>query len=531
MPDTLSDTAGQTGSLFPPLPRTTSLAIYDLRDADPDLQLSIATLSGLVNRGAEKIYLIENDDDVFWLNELDPSLPRIRTPVASDYLLTHLLTLYGEHVEGLVFYDPALPATRNVASTLAALRSALVVSPVQASRLQDEFPHLPILADLRAYNWQTPVQAYAWAYKNLLPQCSPRLVAGLRPAIRCHLRSFLVTHRIFTYWLDPRKFLPRPSSGWLSARSLLKRIFSRFPPGSVHLGWFISEPFGVHLASRKALLTLASDYCTNLAVWSSLPASASSEAGRLRATSLSGNSPEKKASEQSQANKVYLSFTMSDGDNLQYCQHMLLRLWQDPARGSLPLGWTIAPALQQLMPGLAHFYRRTATENDEFIAGPSGAAYVFPSRLPGAYRATFLSLTAKYMRAMHLTLLQVLDSSTPFSMKFLQPDLQELLAAQLAPHGLRGILSGAGSLSPSWRRAGLLIYHNLGLAMNPRSTLELIRRAAARGHRFINVYIFAWKITPGDLQQIVGQLDDSFCVVTPGRLLEIIQRETAKERE
>lgn len=519
----------EASGLFPPLPRTDGLAVYDLRAADADAQLSIATLVGLVNRGAEKIYLLENAEDEFWLNELDPSLPRTRETDDVANLLERLLMLYRAHVEGLIIYDPALPATRNLASTLASLRAGLAVTPAQADRFQNAPYNLPVLVDLRTYGWKTPLQACAWAYENLLPQCSARLVAGLNPSIRSALRSFLVTQRVFTYWLDPRKFLPSPSARGLSERGLLRRIFAHYAPGTLHLGWFVSEPFGVELASRAALLTLASDYCTNLAVWSSLPAS-SRQTDAPTPASLVDVSPAQEAGEQEQASKTYVSFTISDGDNLQYCQHYLLRLWRDSARGKVPLGWTIAPALQQAMPVLADFYRRTATRLDEFIAGPSGAAYLFPSRLPGAHRAAFLRQTGESMQAMRLTLLQVLDSSTLFSMKFLRSDLQESFAAQLTPYGLRGIFSGAGSLSPSWQNRGeLLIYQNLGLAMSPRRTLELIRYAAGRGHRFLNLYIFAWNITPGDLLRIAEQLDDSFCIVTPGRLLELIQQKRAHE--
>lgn len=490
----------------------------------PDVQLTIATLAGLVNRGPQRLYFIENDDDVFWLSELDASFPRTWLPLAGDDLLAYLLTAYRDHLAGLVLYDPALPATRNVASVLAALNDGLAVSPAQAQKLQNDPYRLPVLADLRLYAWKSSLQAYRWAYNHLLPHCSANMLAGLDPAISARLRSFLVTHRVFTCWLDTRKIARLSSAGWLSGRGLFKRILAHFAPGSLYLGWFPDEPSGIRLTSRAALLTLASDYCTNLTVWSNLP-----ERVRESASALSGSpilKREDSAGAGRQAKRTYLSFAFSDGDNLQYCQHRLLRLWQDPARGSLPLGWTIAPALEQAMPALAAFYRRTATANDEFIAGPSGAAYLLPSCLPTAQRAAFLRRTADYMQAMQLTLLQILDSNTRFSMKWLHPGLQKLFIAHLAPYGLRGVFSGAGSISPSWhRRAGLPIYQNLGLAMTPRRTLQLIRRAAARGQRFINVYIFAWRIAPGDLLRIVKQLDDTFCLVTPGRLLELIEQE------
>lgn len=514
-------------NLLPALPQTTDLTICDLRKTAPDVQLTLATLAGLVNRGPQRLYFIENDDDAFWLSELDSSLPRTRMPLAGDDLLAHLLTWYRAHLKGLVLYDPVLPDTRNIASVLAALYDGIVVSPEQAQDWQKSSHHLPVLADLRLYAWKSPLHAYQWAHKHLLPQCSAKMLAGLDPAISGRLRSFLVTHRVFTCWLDTRNIPRPPSINRLSGRGLFRRILSHFAPGSLYLGWFPDEPSGIRLTSRAALLTLASDHCTNLAAWSNLPEHVDTQESDAASATSPLLSREDAPAVETQAKRVYLSFTFSDGDNLQYCQHHLLRLWQDPARGSLPLGWTIAPALQQAMPALARFYRRTATANDEFIAGPSGAAYLLPSSLPGVYRTAFLRLTAEYMRAMQLTLLQVLDSNTRFSMKFLHPGLQKLFIAQLAPGGLRGVFSGAGSISPSWhRRAGLPIYQNLGLAMTPRRTLQLIRRAAARGHCFINVYVFAWRISPGDLQEIARQLDDTFCLVTPGRLLELVSKKS-----
>jgi hypothetical protein len=508
-------TKWRSGPLFPSLPQTTSLNIYDLRAASSESRLSIISLVGLVNRGAERIYLVQNDDDEFWLKEIDPALPRVDNGLkVGDDLLSHLLTVYRQQVKGLVIYDPRLADTVNVATTLAGLRDGLVVSPDQADKLQADPYRLPVLSDLRKYAWKTPLQAYAWAYAQLLPECSHELVAGLDPKIHDSLRSFLVTHRVFTYWLDARKFWSSLSQGWLSERCLLKRILANFPPGSPHLGWFVDEYFGVRLTSHRALLTFASDYCTNLEIWSSLSPQVTSSGVK--------DEPEDIHEKQGKTDTTYLSFTISDGDNLQYCQHFLLRQWNNPARGSLPLGWTISPALQEVMPNLAEFYRKTATRNDEFIAAPSGLGYIFPSLWPRAYRENFLALTGKHMQAMHISLLLVLDR-TLFSLKFLNPSLQELFAKRLKTYGLRGIVSGWGSPLPSWRqRAGLPIYQNLGMAQNPQRTLFLIEQAAKRGTRFINVCIYTWSISPSDLQDIVKQLGDGFTVVTPGELLELL---------
>lgn len=573
-------------SLLPSLSQTSSLEIYDLRAASPEVLLSVSTLVGLINRGPARVYCLENSDDEFWLKELDPSLACISSSVAGDKVLEHLLVSQRELVVGLVIYDPRLLDTRNVATTLAALRGGIVATPELASRLQQAPYHLTVLEDLRVYNWKSRAQAYFWAYKHLLPECSPDLLAGMAPTLCGGLRSYLVTQRVFTSWLDARKIIPEFGAGGYCERGLLKRLFASFHPGALHLGWFVSEPFGIRLASRAALLTLASDHCTNLAVWSSMPGQheqTPSLLEQITTPSTMGQAPEQtpapssstmeqapeqtpaptpstmgqapeqtsapnssameqvpeqtpasfpstsdgaigQANEPSDADVTYLSFTISDGDNLQYCQHRLLRLWSDPARGKLPLGWTIAPALWQTMPRLAAFYRRTASEQDSLIAGPSGVAYILPSYWPREHRVAFLQLTATALHALGPALLQVLDSGTWFSMRFLSADLQELFVSQLAAHGLRGILSGAGSGVPSWqRRSGLLVYQNLGLALNPQHTLNLIQKAHARGMRFINVYILAWDITPSDLLRIVQQLEGKVHAVTPARLLELIE--------
>lgn len=510
-------------ALFPPLPRTTSLEIVDLRSASFASKLSVATLAGLVNREATRLYLLENADDEFWLKEIDPALPCATVPASGDAALAHLLTVYREQVKGLVIYDPALPATVNLATTVAGLRGALAVSPQQTRDLHADLQSLPVLTDLRTYGWKNALQAYAWAYEHLLPECSRELVAGLAPTIPASLRAFLVTHQVFISWLDARSIWPSPALGWLSQRRLLKRILAHYSPGALHLGWFINEPFGVRLTSRGALLTLASDYCTNLEVWSNLPARETEAVSPEQVVSPPAGLQEQSQAQPGESERMYLSFTISDGDNLQYCQHRLLHLWNDPARGALPLGWTIAPALQHALPTVADFYRRSATRNDEFVAGPSGAGYVYPSYLPAAQREMFLRLTGEYMQAMRLSLLQVLDTNTLFSMKLLNAGLQKLFIERLRPYGLRGIFSGWGTACPSWRqRSGMPIYQNLGMAMNRQRTLQLIQHAAERGTRFIHVYIYAWNITPGDLRTVVEQLGDRFTVVKPGRLVELV---------
>jgi hypothetical protein len=240
-------------------------------------------------------------------------------------------------------------------------------------------------------------------------------------------------------------------------------------------------------------------------------------------------------------NKVYLSFTVSDGDNLQYMQHRMLRLWDDRARGSLPIGWTFSPLLLQIAPAMLEYYLRTATAHDELIAGPSGAGYMFPSRWPSAHLASFLQQTSQLMQSLDMTTLEVLDtdfwqsSGLPFvskislsGMTFTNDVRQQSFVQALKPYGLHGILSGAGVLLPKNKQVdGVPLYHNLGIASSASIAVKMIKAAALLHPKrplFLNVYVLAWSMTPSALVQVVQLLGDGYEVVLPGTLLAMLAR-------
>ncbi|HEU5226441.1 MAG TPA: hypothetical protein VFU49_01435, partial [Ktedonobacteraceae bacterium] len=474
-----------------------------------------------------RVYLIANNDDAFWLSQVFGSIAQNTAPLSGHEALSGLLATYGDIVQGCIIYDPNLIDTINVATMLAGQRDGVVVSPAQAEALQHAY-HFPVLVDLRKYGWKSRLQVYRWALENLLETSSDRMVAGLDGRNVSGLRSFLVATRTFIYWLDSRSRQPRPGHGRLSERALMRQILHAYPPSATHLGWFIDESSGVKLTSEVAMAVLATDHCTNLEVW----AAVQPQKRTVPAPMAEVPQPE---------NKVYVSFTMSEGDNLQYCQHHLLRLWQDAERGSLPIGWTISPVLLQAAPAMAEYYLRTMTPNDELIAGPSGAGYIFPSHWPAEHLAPFLQRTGRMMQAMGMTTLQVLDtgfwqsSGLPFAfifslagMAFTDSRCQLRYAQELATFGVRGILSSAGKRAFSCKNLdGMPLYQNLGLAGNMQQTVRLIRAmAAAHQDRplFLNVYMLAWSITPSDLKQVVQQLGDGYEIVLPKMLLAMLAK-------
>ena len=529
-----SEVAGldwSTERLIPGFQPVTHLDICMVTGASNETSITLTTLVGLVNRPQPKIYLNMGDDEAFWLKEVFGDIPQDTISATGDAALGALLDTYHSNVKGMVIYDPNLKDTINIATMIAAQQDGIAVSPTQAAVLQNNY-HFSILSDLRTHGWKSRLQAYHWALQNLRNGSSSRLVAGI-DAGNMSLRSFLVATRTFIYNLDSRDYLPSPVSlmtdGLLSERELMRQILTSFPAGATHLGWFADESSGVNLTSQAAITVLATDLFTNLEVWTATQPS----------TTITAATSSREVEPASAANTVYVSFTISDGDNLQYSQHRMKNIWRDSARGTLPIGWTISPSILHAAPRLAAYYLQSATPNDEFIAGPSGAGYIFPSHWPAEHLDTFLQTTGKQMQAMNMTTLEVLDtdywqsSGLPFisnirqtGMIFSDEEREHRFAQALRPFGLHGMLSGAGLKKVESKLIdGVEFYQNLGLADSVSGTVRMIKNVAeSRPERplFLNVYMLAWKIGPSDLKAIAEQLGSSYEIVLPKTLLAML---------
>ncbi len=519
------------GRRVPAFQTVQQLDVYDIRGSSSDVQFAATSCAGIVNRPQPRVYLITGNDDEYWLKQVFGAIPQTLSPHKGNDALHDLLKTYRASLQGLIIYNPDLIDTVNIATTLAGQRDGIVASPTLAQELQGTYT-LQILEDLRKYQWTSRLQAYHWAQQNLLEGSSSHFVAGMDPKIANGLRSFLVATRTFVYWLDSRQYLPDFSDRLLSERALLGQIYKSFAPGTLHLGWFVDEPSGVALTSQAGIVVLATDYFCNLEVWTALPLSSPLKLA-----------PKSDLSATPVANKIYLSFTISDGDNLQFCQKRLLRLWQDSARGTLPIGWTISPLLLQAAPRMAEYYLSSVTPDDELIAGPSGAGYMFPSAWPDEHLPWFLKQTGELMQAMGLNILEVLDTDPLYraglpivsrysmtGMAFTKSSRQEAFVQALAPYGLQGLLSGAGFLlgKGSWKKVeDLPLFGNLGLAGSVDQAINLVTKAASAHHSrplFLNLYILAWSMTPSDLKRVVERLGDQYEIVLPGTLLAMLAK-------
>lgn len=79
--------------------------------------------------------------------------------------------------------------------------------------------------------------------------------------------------------------------------------------------------------------------------------------------------------------KVFASIYMGDYDSAAWMYNTLPGIWNDASRGTIPLSWGFNPNhTERFSPGL-QYTRETATANDLFVAGDSGAGYLNPGYL------------------------------------------------------------------------------------------------------------------------------------------------------
>ena len=371
------------------------LLVFDLRKQTRDWQFLLYSLQGLVNREKPRIYYITNDQDQQWLDWMLK-----RGWIQSTETLTkpeELLARFRGSVKGAVVPDSSLPATKNVATMIAGVEEGVVVSPRLAKRLS-----LPVIADLRG-RWKTSVEAYRWALDTLWPRMNHDLLACLWPD-NMELRDYLVENKIFIFWipgqLDGASAYATPNEEMRFAEELLART----PPNTPIMGYSwagqdigIGEGGGVTLFSEFGKFLVGSVGSADLSVHSGI------RVEKFRQPV----SPAPKL----EADKVYVCFAISDGDNLPVVTgNNWPQLWADKTRGEFPLGWTISPAAALLIPGVVDYYYATATSNDTFMAAVSGVGYCYPDSYASRFRASdrarvlddFLGLTDATMRTMDL---------------------------------------------------------------------------------------------------------------------------------
>jgi GxGYxYP putative glycoside hydrolase C-terminal domain/GxGYxY sequence motif in domain of unknown function N-terminal len=155
---------------LPTFPEAFHLDAADLSLLSGDQQALLVTLQGIVNRRRPRLYFYWGTDPTNqdWLNTIN-----IPSTITTDPW--SLFDRYRSEVNGAIIYDPNVPDTVNVATTLAGVHNAVIATADLAKSL-----NLPIIDDLRG-RFKNNLDTYEWALTNLWPKVTHRLLTAISP--------------------------------------------------------------------------------------------------------------------------------------------------------------------------------------------------------------------------------------------------------------------------------------------------------------------------------------------------------------
>ncbi len=419
----------------------------------------VATLQGIVNRTLPRLYvhfvdhseLGDIDVDAYWLDEMRAKegflAGRPLRPIES---LDALVSAFRPMLRGAVVWDPSVPATSNVASTVAGARDLVAVrydpSPGSLYRtfvgvagplrlppvvrlLRDDGTPLftgsgTIPGTDRTSTGSAKCDAYLWAAEHYLrtgrstPDYGYFLDAywlgnpqGKLQQTLLTNHDFLVSRRGFFFdllpWDDetPVDDPDQPvGTDQRTLEELLRIGYDRTGGGVLPVHGFVPwgykyttvEPAGGHhdpVPTEWRFVQVASAYNAYLdADAENLDAMAN--ASVFRHAPLQEHYPQpprpdladlKERGYVDAAGAVvprrYVMFYVGDYDSAAWVYQVMPYVWDDPGRGTVPLNWALNPNLAARMPVALERTRRTASPQDTFIAGDSGAGYVNPGML------------------------------------------------------------------------------------------------------------------------------------------------------
>lgn len=317
-------------------------------------------------------------------------------------------------------------------------------------------------------------------------------------------RDYAIATNSLVTWLPP--------SG--DSGSQFEELLSRMEPGSVYAGWFSDdvdgEWSGVGLCSQHGVIVVAADYYTNASVLSGIRAE----------TAASPAAPTGRAP---QAGRTYVTLTFGEGDNIQYCQRQMRELWDDEARGSVPMNWTITPLLEDVGPALLHHFQATATELDGFVCGPSGAGYTYGDSWPQDEFARFTELSGAYQARTGLDIIYAYSTPTaeqPF------PRLPDWVLQDYRDDvPLRGIIQTdeKASISEPGAIVPLIgtLYPSGGVEEYHTAITDRIAAHEGDAPLFLAGLINAWSWTPTDVRDLVDSLPEDVEVVLADEFFDL----------
>ena len=520
----------------PPARTLFAMRLSELTSFAWDMRLTLTCLQGIVNRSQPRLYLVHDRYDELWLDWL-----RERGDVDDVRWLevAEVFERFLPEVHVTFVTDPNVPATVNVATMLASVHDGLVATPRTAAQYNLPRGWLPgswkTGMDLGFMGWKKDIEAYTWVYQQIGDQLSREAIAVLAPE-EVALRDYLVEFKIPILWINGTPSGSVYANVPEEEKDFARQIMMKWPPNIPCFGWpgsgdqpqgGIGEWQGVRLASECAKF----EVCTGYDGYSPTVGNVSVHSGT--SAKLRQSAPPVHL----RRDKVYFAFVRSDGDGWNFQRHYYRKLFDDPKRGDVPIGWQLGPTAFDGQPDIVDYYYKHARPGDCFVNALSGVGYIhediyadnFPpeqrqqiwrdfQRLSGLYRqkigVTVMSTLAE-MSAERMALLAGIPGMKGIFANYGRTEAtnsENLLTEIAGVPVFRAVNHGPGEMTftPTGRRNAEYFIINEVKRWTPR------QRPA-----FLHVFLANWLTSMDMAENIAKGLGPEYVAVRPDQLVSL----------
>ena len=361
--------------------------LVDLLTFSPAEQTMVVTLQGLIADDPNDVIMVRSGGmSAILLEQFKDNGNRI-VSIDSPW---DLLYRFKDRIAGGILYQQGNDSI-NVATSLCGRLNSIAVTESLITHLKNV--RIPILKDVREYDEKR-------AFKDFKHLYSKQYLIEQEENKHIYLRDFAVANNAFVYYGVDDQFR--------------REIADYFGSDALIFGWGDDEYRWIRDISKNNQAAVPANWSRNLSVMQSMQMDIAKRPKRYPEPVKDG--------------ERIVAFVMTDGDNVQWMAGGFVSnygFWANQHRGQFNMTWEIAPSMAEIASvGLNYFYK-TASDGkfiDDFVAGPSGAAYCFPSLRSD--KNDYAVATAELMSKSDLSIMTILDSggSLESAKAFLEKD-------------------------------------------------------------------------------------------------------------
>ncbi|AQQ71367.1 hypothetical protein SMSP2_01740 [Limihaloglobus sulfuriphilus] len=537
-------------------PPAQTVNLVDIKSQEPDIKLAMITMQGHANSGSKSRLCFEvwtkasgNTPQRFWL---DYFKKKGRITEINQMSIDDCIDKYQSCYDKVIIYDPDLPVTINIATMIGSVEKGIVAAAAQAERFAGRYGKEII--DLRG-RWKSNIEAQEWALDTLWPKMNHSVLACQHPTFaEHHLRDYLIRHKVFQFWVTGKNAEDNEKSDYEIEKCFAERLFAMTEPNIPLIGWIdggaddhgLSEYYGVGLAGRYGKVMLGSNWGINLSFHGGINVD-------FEAMTADYRSRKPSKTVELEDDKVYVALAVQEsGDAPIYWECVQKKAWDDPGRGRIPFGWSIAPGVFEMCPGIIEWFYENATENDHFYFCLSGLAYCHPYRNfldrtpePQAAFEQQLDIVNRYARMAGIRQMGLYtdawldfdrEKNDPITLNFAQ-----------GLEGINTLIMGMGrdenalEIGPNYFIGDnkTLVSHVVNRwdaakvqdrdEANRRFLADDIRRHTPKERpAFIYVHPLSWSYFPSDMIKVMEMLPDEYVVVSQDEYYRLYSEHTGK---